>query len=75
MSETVQVRSAWASKINWTQAISFLAMMLTMFGIDLDPETQAQILAFIMALSNVLTWIFKTFFSTTITPGSAALVK
>ena len=66
------VQSAWLSKINWTQAIAFAAMMLTMFGIDLTPDVQAQILAAITAVSAVVTWVLRTFFTSTITPTVAA---
>ena len=66
------VQSAWLSKINWTQAIAFAAMMLTMFGIDLPADVQAQILAAITAVSTVVTWAFRTFFTSTVTPAVAA---
>ena len=70
--QLVDVKSAWLSKINWTQAVSFLAMLATMFGIDVPPEMHAQILAAIVAVSAVMTWAFKTFFTSTVTPSSAA---
>ncbi len=68
---SVAVKSAWLSKINWTQFVAFIAMLLTMFGIDLPPETQASILAAIVAGSSVITWVLKTFFTNTVTPASA----
>jgi hypothetical protein len=66
------IQSAWLSKINWTQAIAFAAMLLTMFGVELPPEVQAQILAGITAISAVVTWAFRTFFTSTVTPAVAA---
>ncbi len=69
------IKSAWLSKINWAQAVAFLAMLLTMFGVDLDAETQNQILAAILAVSNVATWIMRTWFTTTITPASEKLAQ
>ena len=70
---TVAVKSGWLSKINWTQAVAFGAMLLTMFGIDLPAQTQADILAAVLAGSSVLTWVLKTFFTNTVTPASAKL--
>lgn len=65
------VQSAWVSKINWTQAVALAAMILTYFGIDLDPKTQGAILALIVAVTTIGTWVLKTFFTSTITPSSA----
>ena len=65
-----KLQSAYASKINWTQAVAFAAMMMTMFGIDLPPELQASIVSGIVAVSSVVTWIMRTWFTTTITPAS-----
>ena len=67
----VAVKSAWASKINWTQAVAFVAMMLTMFGIDIPADMQAQIMAAIVAVNGVVTWALRTFFTTTITAPAA----
>lgn len=67
----MDIKSAWLSKINWTQAISFAAMLLTMFGIDLPDDVRDALLATIVGLQAILTWVFKTFFTTTITPTSA----
>jgi hypothetical protein len=70
-STNVLIKSAWFSKINWTQFVSFIAMMLTTFGIDLDAETQAQILAGIIAAQAVVTWFLRTFKTDTVTPAGA----
>jgi hypothetical protein len=64
----VPVKSAWLSKINWTQAIGLLAAVLTFFGLDLPAETQAQILAGIAGVTAVVTWFFRTFKNNTVTP-------
>ena len=66
----VDVKSAWFSKINWTQAISFIAMMLTTFGIDLDADTQAQILAGIISAQATVTWFLRTFKTDTVPPSA-----
>ena len=65
-----EVKSAWISKINWTQAMSFLAMIFTMFGIDLPAELQAQIVTGIGIVAAVVTWILRTWFTTAITFAS-----
>ena len=64
------VKSAWASKINWTQAVAFAAMLFTMFGIDLPAELQAQIVTGIGIVAAVVTWILRTWFTTAITYAS-----
>lgn len=66
----VPVKSAWLSKINWTQGIALLAAAGTFFGFDLDAGTQASILAGIVGVQAAVTWMLKTFFTTTVTPAS-----
>jgi hypothetical protein len=67
---TVDVKTAWASKINWTQGVAMAAMLLTYFGVTLPPDVQAAICAAIIAVSTVATWVFKTWFTKTVTPAS-----
>lgn len=67
----VEVKSAWTSKINWTQVVAVLAMILTVFGFSLPPELQAQIVAGIVAVQALVTWVLKTFFTTSVTTASA----
>lgn len=69
----MEIKSAWLSKINWTQAVAFFAVMLASFGIDLDPKTQVAIVAVIAGTGHVLTWIIKTWFTTSITPAAAGV--
>jgi uncharacterized membrane protein HdeD (DUF308 family) len=69
----VEVKSAWTSKINWTQAVAGVAMLLAYFGINLDANTQAAILALIVALQSITTWVLKTWFTNTVT--AAAVTK
>jgi uncharacterized protein (DUF697 family) len=68
----VETKSAWLSKINWTQGIAMVAMMASVFGLDLDAKTQADILAGIIAVQGIVTWIMKTWFTKTVTPSAAA---
>lgn len=66
----VDVKSAWLSKINIGQGVGVLAMLFTLFGIDLDAETKASIEAGIVGAMAVYTWIMKTWFTPTVTPAS-----
>ncbi len=68
----VDIKSAWLSKINWTQVVSVVASLLVVFGLDIPPETQAHIATAITALTGLVTIVMKTFFTTSITPSSAA---
>lgn len=67
----VPVKSAWFSKINWTQFVAFGAMMLASFGFDLDAETQSQIVLGIAGIQTTVTWALRTFFTTSVTPAAA----
>jgi hypothetical protein len=71
----VATQSAWLSKINWTQAIGILAsvLVLTTGGkVNIPPEVQVGIATAIQAATGVATWIFKTWFTKTVTPSSVA---
>lgn len=70
----VDVKSAWTSKINITQVLAMLAMLLSVFGLDIDAKTQADILAGIIAVQSVVSWVLRTFFTKTVTPTVAAKV-
>jgi hypothetical protein len=54
----------FTSKINWAQYIALAASILVYLGIDLDMETQVQLLAAINGVTAVVTWVFRTFFTT-----------
>lgn len=68
----VPVKSAWASKINWTQAIGFVAIAGSWFGLDLDAKTQTEIIGAIALATQAATWIQRTWFTKAVT---AAAVK
>jgi hypothetical protein len=75
--ETIEVPVVvtWFSKINWAQAVGLAVSALTIFGIDMDEHTQLQIVALIQAVVAVATWVFRTFFTASVTPSSASLMK
>lgn len=66
----VQTKSAWLSKINWTQVVSFAASVLAVKGIDLDANTQVAVVLTIQGVQSVATWVLKTWFTPTVTPAS-----
>jgi len=71
----VDVKSAWLSKINWTQAIGILASVITVVSgnkYEIPVSTQLDIVAAIQGIQGVASWVFKTWFSKTITPAAAA---
>lgn len=70
----VAVKSAWVSKLNWTQAIALLAMVLAVFGIDVPDNVKLELVALIQAVQSIASWIIKTWFTPTITPSSAKKV-
>jgi hypothetical protein len=66
----VDTKSAWASKINWTQAVGAGAMVLAWFGVDMPPDVRAAIVTMIGAGTQVTTWALRTWFTRSVTPGS-----
>jgi hypothetical protein len=71
---TVNVKSAWMSKINWTQFVSSGAMLLTLVTggkLNLTADQQTAIIVVIGVGGDIITYIMKTWFTPTITPGSA----
>lgn len=70
----VAVKSAWWSKINWTQAIAMAASVGVFFGLDIPPEQQAKIVVTINALSGLATIVLRTWFTNSVTPAVAAKV-
>lgn len=68
----VEEKSAWYSKINITSVITVIFTLLTAFGMPIPDELKVQILAAISAISSVVIIVWKTWFTTTITPASAS---
>lgn len=66
----VEVKSAWGSKIIWTQVVGVLAMVGTVFGFDVPPEMQSEIVVGIGAIQGIITLVLKTWFTSTVTPSS-----
>jgi hypothetical protein len=71
----VSVKSAWLSKINWTQAVGMACTGLALisgnkYSVPLD--VQLEIVATIQGAVAVVTWVVKTWFTPTVTPASVA---
>lgn len=66
----VPVKSSWASKINWTQAVAMGASVAVIFGVDVPPEQQVAIVAVIQGVQSVATWVLRTWFNASVSPAS-----
>ena len=71
----VAVKSAWWSKVNWTQAIAMAASVGVFFGLNLSPEEQAKIVVTINAVSGLATIVLRTWFTDSVTPAVAAKIE
>lgn len=70
---TVPITSAWASKVNITQAVGVAATALALltgnkYSVPLD--VQAEVIAGIQAVQAIVTWILRTWFSSSVVAGS-----
>lgn len=70
----VDVKSAWYSKINWTQMVGPAVSVAAFFGLNLSADDMAKVIIGVQAVQSIVTVIMKTFFTTTVTPSSAAKV-
>lgn len=71
----VPTKSAWLSKINWTQGVSSVAMLLTLVSggtLSLTADQQTAIIVTIGVVGDIATWVIKTWFTPTVTPASVA---
>jgi len=57
------INSVALSKINWTQVVAAAATLIAVFGVDLSPETQTQIVMGIALISQLLTVVFRSFYT------------
>ena len=76
MAEVVQVevKSTWYSKINWTAMVGPAVSIAAFFGLNLSADDLAKVVIGVQAVQSIVTMIWKTFFTTTVTPSSAAKV-
>lgn len=69
----VEVRSAWYAKINWTQAVGLGATALALASgnkYSIPLEMQVAIVTAIQSSVAVATWIFRTWFNSTVPPSA-----
>jgi hypothetical protein len=69
----VPTKSAWLSKINWTQGVSSFAMVLTLVSggtLNLTADQQTAMIVTIGVVGDITTWVIKTWFTPTVTPAS-----
>ena len=71
----MNVQSAWLSKINWTQAVAALLTLLIALGLPITEEQKVQFLTITGIVAPVLTSVFRTFFTSTVTPAVAAKLE
>lgn len=53
-------KSRFASKINWTAAVSMAVTLGTVFGVDIEPELQAKIAASVSTVAGTATIVWRT---------------
>ncbi len=71
----VPVKSAWSSKINWIQVIGS-GFSLATWAFGMLPQQYAALGPIVIQFAqSLITWYFKTYATTTITPSSAASLK
>lgn len=72
MAETVKVelKSAWWSKINWTQVVQIAASLATFAGLVVPPDLIPQALVVINGVAGLATIVMKTYFTNSVTPES-----
>lgn len=71
----VEVKSAWTSKINWTQAVGVAASVLTVVTgskFNIPADQQLVIVGIIQGVQSLVTWVVKTWFTNTVTAASTA---
>lgn len=74
----VPTKSAWLSKINWTQGVSSFAMVLTLISggkLNLSADQQTAIVVTIGVAGDIVTYVIKTWFTPTVTPASVGGVS
>jgi hypothetical protein len=69
---TVEVQSAWWSKINWVQGMMVVSMLTAKFGFTITADQQAAIIVAIGVVGSFVTWVLRTWFTKTVTPSAAA---
>ena len=67
----MEIKSAWASKINWTAAATAAISLAAAFGLELDGDTRTAILSVAGITGPALIIVLRTFFTKSVTPAVA----
>ena len=66
----VPIKSAWVSKINVTQAVTLVSVLLATFGINMPEDVRVGILTIIGAVGPIVTWVLRTWYTKSVTKSS-----
>ena len=66
------VKSSWASKINWVAVGGGITALVAAFGIEMSEELQKQILTAVPVVGGTIIWIMRTWFTKKLTKGSTS---
>jgi hypothetical protein len=72
---SVPIISSWSSKVNWTQAGAAATALIVAFGVNLPDVAKDNVLVGITVAQAALTWVLRTWFTTSVTAASAENVK
>jgi hypothetical protein len=56
-------KGVFSSKINWIQIVAAIVWIGAIIGIEIDAETQAQLLAFFGFGQSIVTFVIRTWFT------------
>lgn len=65
-------KSAFLSKINWTQVLTVAFTLLAAFGVNIPEDMKVNLITAVTAIGGLLTVVLRTWFTKSITPSSAA---
>ena len=68
----VEEKSAWFSKIAWTQILTVAFTLLAAFGVNIPDDLKVNLMTAATSIGAVVTIIWKIWFTQTITPSSAS---
>lgn len=71
--KTVEVKSAFLSKINWVQVVPYAASLLAYVGLEeITADTLLAIIMGVYGVQSVTTVLLRTYYTKTVTPSAAA---
>ena len=65
-----EVKSSWASKINWVAVGGAITALVAAFGIEMSEELQKTILTAVPVIGGALIWVMRTWFTKKLTKAS-----